>query len=51
MFVSILGLVGDPATTAETLTQIKTVARENPLPVAAFGAFVAGVVIGRLSAR
>ena len=43
---------GRAATTASSgLQQIRTKARENPVPTAALGALVGGILIGRLTRR
>ncbi len=40
-----------PESASEAATQVSHRARENPLPVAAAGAFVAGFLFGRISKR
>jgi ElaB/YqjD/DUF883 family membrane-anchored ribosome-binding protein len=40
-----------PDTAASAATGVSQKARENPLPVAAFGAFALGFLVGRLSSR
>ena len=46
------GAGGGPAATASSaLEQLRTKARENPVPTAALGALVGGFLIGRLTRR
>jgi ElaB/YqjD/DUF883 family membrane-anchored ribosome-binding protein len=40
-----------PDTVSQAGAQVASVARENPIPVAAIGAFFAGVLVGRISKR
>ena len=40
-----------PGSVSEGATQATQIARENPLPVAAIGAFAGGFLLGRLTKR